>query len=107
MRIESVPGRPLGIPDSPRPENPLAFPVHLRKRGHPATGGISPHLADEFEAGGCAEGKATEFDASKAAIGVTGIGLDANAGAGGSRIKPAWAPIGFADLGPAHAVRIL
>src|SRR5260221_4523409 len=23
MRIESVPGRPLGIPDSPRPENPL------------------------------------------------------------------------------------
>ena len=26
MRIESVPGRPLGIPDSPRPENPLGGP---------------------------------------------------------------------------------
>src|SRR5713226_9540043 len=26
MRIESVPGRPLGIPDSPRPENPLGQP---------------------------------------------------------------------------------
>src|SRR5260221_5218071 len=26
MRVESVPGRPLGIPDSPRPENPLGQP---------------------------------------------------------------------------------